>query len=356
MPATAQSLPTKDLLKGDAGVSFSILRCNYCDLIQVDSPPVPYFREVIRASGVSPTMRDFRLQQFHDFIERFGLAAGRVAEIGCGRGEYLNILLEACPGALGVESSSEAVSHCLTQGLRVFPGYPEGTSPLPEAPYDAFILLHFLEHAPLLGEFLTAINRSLVAGAVGLIEVPNVDMILREGLLAEFMTDHLWYFTTATLARALDLYGFDVVDCRSTWHDYAISAIVRKRSVSGLGELESNVRSVGAALREYLDRFPPQSVVAWGAGHQALATMALHGLGEHLAFVVDSATFKQNRFTPASHLPIRAPDSLRVTPEVRAVIVMTGSYADEVVEVLRRDYSNGLSIAVLTPTGLREIV
>lgn len=355
MPATAQALPTRDRLADDKGVTLSIVRCGHCDLIQVACEPVPYFKDVIRSGGFSSAMKDHRKEQFAEFIDGFNLASSRVAEIGCGRGEYLEILAECCPSALGIENAHESVSHCRSRGLQVFKGYPDRDTSLPESPYDAFLLLHFLEHAPDLRGFLTAVHGSLASGAVGLVEVPNVDMILREGLLAEFMTDHLWYFTASTLSRTLDLYGFDVLECKATWHDYALTATVRKRDPGDLDSLKGSATQVGDAIQEFLGRFSPHSVVAWGAGHQALATMAMHGLGSQLAFVVDSAVFKQGRFTPATHLEIRAPEVLRSASDVEAVLVMTGSYSDEVVNLLRQDYPPQLAIAVLEPNGLRMV-
>jgi len=49
------------------------------------------------------------------------LFAGRapVADLGCGRGEFLELLREAGTEALGAESNTQAVEHCRTRGLEV---------------------------------------------------------------------------------------------------------------------------------------------------------------------------------------------------------------------------------------------
>jgi hypothetical protein len=93
-------------------------------------------------------------------------------------------------------------------------------------------------------------------------------------------------------------------------------------------------------------------VAVWGAGHQALATMALHELGGRVAYVVDSAPFKQGRFTPATHLPIKSPAELKGDSQVRGVIVMGASYSDEIAAILERDFSPTLAIAILRPASL----
>jgi O-antigen chain-terminating methyltransferase len=49
------------------------------------------------------------------------LFAGRapVADLGCGRGEFLELLRDAGTEALGAESNTQAVEHCRTRGLEV---------------------------------------------------------------------------------------------------------------------------------------------------------------------------------------------------------------------------------------------
>ena len=50
-------------------------------------------------------------------------------------------------------------------------------------------------------------------------------------------------------------------------------------------------------------------VAVWGASHQALTLLAL-ARATNVAYVVDSAPFKQGRLTPATHLRVVAPAHL----------------------------------------------
>jgi len=67
--------------------------------------------------------------------------------------------------------------------------------------------------------------------------------------------------------------------------------------------------------------------------------------------VIDSALFKQGKFTPATHIPIVDPENLRSNP-VSAVIVIAGSYSDEVSKILRDKYDRNISIAIVRDFGL----
>lgn len=346
MPKAAQFLPDEADLAHETGADLDVVQCSACGLVQLDNDPVPYYREVIRASAVSDEMRRFRLEQFASFVDRHRLRGRPVLEVGCGRGEYLSLVAQAGADAFGIEFSPESVEHCRSLGLAASVQYIENADTAVDgAPFDAFFILSFLEHLPDAVEVLAGIANNLTEGGVGLVEVPNFDMILKNGLFSEFINDHLFYFDRETLCATLGRFGFEVLDCRPVWHDYILSAEVRKRRRLDLSPFERKRRELKKEFRRFFDRFPEKSVVLWGAGHQAFAMLSLLDLSRHLRYVVDSAAFKQHRFTPATHLPIRPPAALRDDPP-RAVLVMAGSYSDEIAKLLRRDYDPALTVAV----------
>ena len=355
MPKSAQLLPGVEDLPHDRGVNMDIRQCTGCGLVQLDSEPVPYYREVIRAAAFSPDMAAFRYKQFADFVRRHSLEGKRVVEIGCGRGEYLSIMQRCGVEAQGVEYSPDAVASAVASGLRVTRAYAgDDAFALDDAPFDAFFILNFLEHLPDLNAVLDGIRRNLAIGGLGLVEVPNFDMILRSQLFAEFVTDHLFYFTRETLTATLKLNGFDIVECADLLHDYIISAVVRHRGALDISSFDAHQRVLQQAIETYLRRFGPRRVAIWGAGHQALAVMALCGLGGRIRYVVDSAVFKQGRNTPATHIPIVPPERLRNDP-VDAVIVMAGGYSDEVAAMIRNTWAPDLEVAILGESGLEPV-
>jgi len=89
--------------------------------------------------------------------------------------------------------------------------------------------LNFLEHLPDPNSTLRGIYNNLTDDAIGLVEVPVFDMILRNKLFSEFIGDHLLYFTKETLTATLRLNGFEIIDCNEEWYEYIISATVKKR-------------------------------------------------------------------------------------------------------------------------------
>lgn len=352
MPASAQNFPDAAALAGKAGAALTVCQCSGCGLVQLDNDPVPYYKEVIRAAAVSPVLLDLKTRQFSDFIRKYSLRGKKLIEVGCGRGEFLGLLPPLGVEACGLEYSEASVQHCVKNGLKVYAGYPDGkTGELAAGPFDAFLLLMFLEHMPDPNSALKALAANLAEGAVGLVEVPNFDMLVRAGLFSEFIGDHLLYFTRETFLMTLNLNGFEVLECAELRDGYVLSAEVRKRGPLDLSGFSGKQTEITAGLNAFIGRFGERKVAVWGAGHQALAVLALAGLGGKIRYVVDSAPFKQGKYTPATGLSVVPPDALRTDP-VEAVIVMAASYSDEVAGLLRRDFPPGLKIAILRDHGL----
>lgn len=347
LPRAAQGLPAADDLATERGVTLSLHQCSGCGLVQHTAPAVPYWRDVIRAAGISPEMRAFRLDQFGKWLKNHKLVGRKVLEVGCGQGEYLALLAQAGADAYGIEHGMESVQVCRSAGLRVQQTFLEAPQThIENGPFDGFAILNFLEHIPLAHATLQGIAANLRDGAAGLVEVPNFDMIVQSGLFAEFIPDHLYYFSQNTLSTLLESNGFEVLDCGPTWHNYVLSATVRKRMPLDLRSLVTSQNDLQRSFQHFLSKFPPKRVAIWGAGHQALALMSLMGISSHIAYVVDSAPFKQNRFTPATHLPIVAPERLD-GGEVDAVVVLAASYSDEVARIIHQRHGQRFHVAVL---------
>ena len=86
-------------------------------------------------------------------------------------------------------------------------------------------------------------------------------------------------------------------------------------------------------------------IAVWGAGHRTLALLALSKLKD-IAYVVDSAKFKQGRFTPVLHSKIVAPGHLKEEKVDLVIVMVPGLYPAEVLKTLN-DMDLGVDIAVL---------
>ena len=356
MPGRAQFFPSKEELENDKGIDLNIGICENCGLIQLYNEPVAYYKDVIRAAAVSEEMREFRIRYFADFINKYSLSGKKIIEIGAGNGEFMSFMRAAGGNVFGVEHCHEAVVNAKSLGYIVEEGYPEGDSfRLDNGPFDAFYIMNFLEHIPDPNDFLQAISNNLTEGAIGLIEVPNTDVMIKNMMFSEFMLDHLCYYTKETLTRLLEINGFDVIECSSVWHDYCLCAIVKKRMGSDFDSFYEKQRTVIDEVREFVESRVKdgKKVAVWGAGHQALAVLSLSKIGEKIEFVIDSAKFKQNKFTPGSHCLVVSPERLE-SEKVNSILVMAASYSDEVCKIIKEKYKD-IEVAIFREYGLEYL-
>jgi SAM-dependent methyltransferase len=374
MPRAAQFLPDAESLERDKGVDLKVYQCSGCGLVQLSNDPVSYYKDVIRAAAFSEEMEEFRKKQFNEFIQKYTLKKKKIIEIGCGHGEYLSLVQKCGVDAYGLENSKESVKQGIKNGLKVLQGFIDSsTYRLDHAPFDAFFILNFLEHLPDPNLTLKGIYNNLKDGAVGLVEVPNFDMILRNKLFSEFTVDHLFYFTKETLNTTLRLNGFEIIDCNEVWYEYIISAVVRKMKIppphpplpkGGWGDFQVKKIDIShfykyqmqlkSEIEEYIRRFKDKKIAIWGAGHQALAIISLLNLADKIKYVIDSAPFKQRKYTPATHVRIVSPDILNSDP-VDAIIIMAASYSDEVARIIQQNFDKKINVSILRDFGLEII-
>jgi len=355
MPKAAQFLPDAGSLENEHGVDLEVCQCAGCGLVQLSNDPVPYHKEVIRAAAYSPEMKEFRMRQFGDFIQKYSLQGKKIIELGCGRGEYMSLMRQCGAETYGIEYSSESVEQCVKDGLNVAQKYIDSSEDkLDNAPFDAFFILNFLEHMPDPNSALRGMCANLTEDGIGLVEVPNFNMIIRNKLFSEFIGDHLFYFTRETLNATLSMNGFEVVECSDVWHEYIISSVVRKRKKLDIAHFYNYQAKLKSEIEAYIKQHESNQVAIWGAGHQALAIIALANLSGKIKYVVDSAVFKQGKYTPATHLRIVSPDALDSDP-VAAIIVMAASYSDEVARIIRQKHGSKIKIAILRDFGLETV-
>ena len=354
MPKSAQFLPDGVSIENDGGITLKIYQCSGCGLIQLSNDPVFYYKDVIRASAFSEEMKQFRIKQFRSFVKKYSLKNKKVIEVGCGRGEYLMIMRQFGVDLYGIEHYEESAAFCQKNNLNVLKGFIEDSYyVINYGPFDAFYILNFFEHLPNPSTVLRGIYNNLADNAVGLIEVPNLNMILRKKLFSEFTIDHLLYFTKESLSMALELNGFELIEINEIWYDYIISAVVKKRNKLDLSSFNDHQMLIKKDIEDYINSFGGKKVAIWGAGHQALAVMSLADLKDKIKCVIDSAVFKQGKYTPVTHIPIVSPDVIS-SETIDAVIVMAAGYSDEVVNNVKQKNKN-IKIAVLRDFGLEYI-
>ena len=344
LPASAQGMPSEDELSDDSPINLDLMQCSCCGLIQFTCEPVPYYKNVIRSTGFSTTMKEVRRREYADFIERYELKGKKIFEAGCGRGEYLELLNEFDIEAFGLENDPALAEAAISKSLNVFIGHPDYDKViLPEAPFDAFVCFNFLEHQPDPAAFLRGIYHNLSDHGVGIITVPDFNFILSGGGFYEFIRDHIVYYTEDTFRFVLEKNGFKVVSMGTSNGDTLI-AEVSKRQLCDISHITDTFELMKKKSEDFVSTVKNSvaakhggKIAVWGASHQSFTLLQMLGLYNKIEYIIDSAPFKQGRFSPASHIRIVSPDTLNQEP-VDAVIIIAPTYSDEIAGIIKSNY------------------
>ena len=340
VPSRAQYFPTVNELNSETGIDLRIYQCENCGLIQHFCTPVSYYRDVIRAVSVSSEMRCFRKSFFKEFVSEYDLFGKKIVEIGAGVGEYLEMFRETGIDICGIENSIESVNEGTRRGLDIYQGFiSDEESIIPNGPYDAFLCFNYLEHLPNPSAFLRGIAANLSDDGIGLIEVPNSSRIFDEGLFEEFILDHVSYFSEKTLTLLLESNGFEVLDFRAVFDNNNYSVVIRKRKRVEIDRLICNQDVKIQQISSFVTNMKKHNkkLAVWGAGHHALTLISLAKLSKEVEYIFDSAVFKQDHFSPASHIPIVSPNRIGEL-NIGAIILMLGPYTKEVRRKLEIEY------------------
>jgi len=335
MPKAAQYFLYESELDDDVPINMNICQCKYCGLVQLDGSPVEYYKDVITAASFSETTKSFRLSEISEMVSKHQLKGKRAIEIGCGEGAMLDILNEAGLSATGLEHGASSVMIGQSLGRNVIEGFLEEGFTLDEEPFDFFLIYNFLEHLPDPNRMIKAVNTITTDDAVGYVTVPNLDHLYDTQCSYEFVADHLSYFTEYTIKFAFYKNGFNILECYRINNNNDIVVKVKKRKVASISEMFQEVEILILKLQGLVASYHQQNkkVAIWGAGHRTLALLALAGV-DKIAYVVDSAKFKQGKYTPILHKPVVSPEQLIKAPVDLVIVMVPGIYPDEVIKII----------------------
>jgi glycosyltransferase involved in cell wall biosynthesis/SAM-dependent methyltransferase len=213
---------------------YRVVRCDDCGLVFLNPQPADeelariynedYFlgsesEEGRRAAG---EIKQATASGYLTEIARYqGSAKGRLLEVGCGDGDFLELAEAGGWDVTGIEYSpaaSERALHRLKRG-RVHCG-ELAQAALPADQFDLCVVSDVLEHVRSPLGFLREIHRVLKPGGTLFVATPSTDSwsarLLRQKWM-EFKTEHLTYFDRQTLQTALFKSGFREVIVQPGW-------------------------------------------------------------------------------------------------------------------------------------------
>ncbi|MBC8285131.1 MAG: class I SAM-dependent methyltransferase [Nitrospinae bacterium] len=138
---------------------------------------------------------------------------GRVLDIGCGRGLFLNLMKKDGWLVTGQEYDQKSAAYAINNyGVEVHTGGLEGK--FESESFDVVNINHVLEHMEKPGETLSECHRILKKGGLLVVAVPNIDSFQAKfGMKNWFQLDipyHLYHFSSKSLIDLIEKKCFKV--------------------------------------------------------------------------------------------------------------------------------------------------
>ena len=187
-------------------------------------PSQDYHEAIWKALPAELEPADFRLRR--SFL--LGRLSGgeRVLDVGCGEGRFAAELARAGASVVAVDVAEEPLRRARSShpdlDFRLVPA--EGPWELEDSSFDLAWAGEVIEHVADTAAWLSELRRVLRSGGVLLLSTPAQGLLTRlrlaldgRAFAARFdpLSDHLRFYSAATLRRLLEEFGFEQVSVRA---------------------------------------------------------------------------------------------------------------------------------------------
>lgn len=337
--------------KGDINLGF----CNNCGFIfntLFDKKLVEkdYSSDYEATQAFSPTFNNFADELAKNLIKKYDLHNKEIIEIGCGDGEFINLLCELGNNrGTGFDPAyREEHNSKKLQSIRfVKDFYSEKYSSYPA---DFIVCKMTLEHIPNVYEFVRTVRKSLENNkdAVVFFQIPEITRILKEVAFWDIYYEHCSYFSAGSLARLFRKAGFDIIDIWTGFDNQYL--MIEAKPGDGINTILDKEKDL-VIVKEIVDNFTihidqkidlwkkrlekfkhdKKKAVVWSSSSKGVAFLNAVDALDEIKFVVDIDPYKKGDYMVGTGEEIVIPEFLKdYKPDV--VIVMNPVYIKEIKE------------------------
>lgn len=349
-----------------------VAHCPECSLVQIleDVPPQQLFVDnyLYFSSFSDELLRHSREHASRLIGERQLDSQSLVVELASNDGYLLRNFVGAGVPVLGVDPApgqAEAANEAGVPTVAEFFGLELARRIRSEhGAADVLIANNVMAHIPDPNDFVAGISHLLADDGLLTVENPYVKDLVEKCEFDTIYHEHFFYHSCTSIDRLMRRHGMYIVHVEYfpdlhggtlRWHiakqgpvsDTAENYLREERElgITDFGYYADFAKKVEAVREELLLvlgglRADGARIAAYGAAAKGSTLANYVGIGPELVdFVVDRNVHKQGKFTPGTHIPVRAPEAL-LSEQPDYVLMLTWNFRDEILrqqqEYLRR--------------------
>lgn len=311
----------------------------------------------------SPLKGDFYPERDNDFLNYFdknimpfckdkGLTS--ILEIGCYDGYVLHHLQKKKFDVTGCDPS-EGAEIGKKYGVNIIKEFFDAERfNETNLKYDVVISRHFIEHVVDPKEWINGLNKILNKNGILIIETPNIQFYLEQGLPSVFSLQHLHGFSAVSLHRLLSITGMKVLDMEASSSNL-ITVTMKGSDQQNINhdsfrsvvscfnkEIINNKNKVKQFLSKHIS--DESNIGIWGAGGLGITCFLLYDIPfQYIDFFIDSDSQKWNMEYLNYVIPIISPEKAKqAEPDL---VIVASMYNKSIQKQIK---TNKMSCSVLS--------
>ena len=338
--------------------------CENCFLVQLQEyvKPEDIFTEYAYFSSYSDSWLQHASNYVDLVMERFHLGARSfVVELASNDGYLLQYFVSKGVPVLGVEPAANVARSAVEKGVPTLVKF-FGVQTARELAADGkradlIIANNALAQVPDVNDFVAGMKILLQPAGIVTVEFPHLLCLMEQNQFDTIYHEHFSYFSFITAEKIFAAHGLTLFDVEElpthggSLRIYGRHAEYQQLPVSErASELRSREIAAGFTRLEHYSRFGEQvketkrklleflisakranqTIVGYGAPGKGNTLLNYCGIRtDFLDYTVDRNPYKQGKFLPGTHIPIRHPDEIRRTrPDY--VLILPWNLKDEI--------------------------
>lgn len=382
-PASNSFLTKEQLNEPETFFPLKVFTCPKCFLVQVDEykkSDAIFNNEYVYFSSYSTSWLAHAKKYTDTMQQRFGFNENSfVVEIASNDGYLLQYFKQKNIPVLGIEPTANTAEAAAQKGIESvidFFGVKLATE-LAKQGKNADLLLgnNVLAHVPDIVDFVGGMKIMLKADGVITMEFPHLLQLIQNNQFDTIYHEHFSYLSFYTVKQIFESQGLEMFDVEElpthggslrifakhageSKHALTnnVQSMLAKEASFGINDLETykNFQEKAFKIKTDLISFLIQQktegkkVAAYGAAAKGNTLLNYCGIKNDLIdFVVDANPHKQNKFLPASHIPVVTEAAIKETkPDF--IIILPWNIKEEVTQQLSyiKDWGGKFVVAI----------